>query len=386
MTALALARASAQRFGRDRTALFFYLILPVAVILIVGATVSGFNEFEVGVVDDGSGPLGADLLAALEEDPAFDIEVYDSVGGLRTDLRRGVLDAGVVLPSGLDGELRGGGEVSVPVLADQANTGQLAAFAAVSGAVADHAATIQAATFATEHVAGTFEANLARVEQASTLAQPLRVEFDAVNAESDFLPEGFSYSAPTMLVLFVFINAVASGAAIIQTRKLGIYERMLAGPVTTRSIVAGETLVYLSLAIFQSAVIVAIGLFLFNVDWGDPVGAFALVAMWALVGTGAGMLSGTLFRTPEQAFSIGPPVGIALGMLGGCMWPLEIVPRALQIVGHVVPHGWAVDAWTELLSRGGGLLDIGTELLVLAAFAAALLAAAVTRLRLSLVP
>ena len=386
MTALALARASARRFGRDRTALFFYLILPVAVILIVGATVSGFNEFEVGVVDDGSGPLGADLLAALEEDSAFDIEVYDSVGGLRTDLRRGVLDAGVVLPSGLDGELRGGGEVSVPVLADQANTGQLAAFAAVSGAVADHAATIQAATFATEHVAGTFEANLARVEQASTLAQPLRVEFDAVNAESDFLPEGFSYSAPTMLVLFVFINAVASGAAIIQTRKLGIYERMLAGPVTTRSIVAGETLVYLSLAIFQSAVIVAIGLFLFNVDWGDPVGAFALVAMWALVGTGAGMLSGTLFRTPEQAFSIGPPVGIALGMLGGCMWPLEIVPRALQIVGHVVPHGWAVDAWTELLSRGGGLLDIGTELLVLAAFAAALLAAAVTRLRLSLVP
>jgi ABC-2 type transport system permease protein len=272
------------------------------------------------------------------------------------------------------------------VLADQANTGQLAAFAAVSGAVADHAATIQAATFATKHVAGTFEANLARVEQASTLAQPLRVEFDAVNAESDFLPEGFSYSAPTMLVLFVFINAVASGAAIIQTRKLGIYERMLAGPVTTRSIVAGETVVYLSLAIFQSAVIVAIGLFLFNVDWGDPVGAFALVAMWALVGTGAGMLSGTLFRTPEQAFSIGPPVGIALGMLGGCMWPLEIVPRALQIVGHVVPHGWAVDAWTELLSRGGGVLDIGTELLVLAAFAAALLAAAVTRLRLSLVP
>jgi hypothetical protein len=58
-----------------------------------------------------------------------------------------------------------------------------------------------------------------------------------VDAESDSLPEGFSYSAPTMLVLFVFINAMAGGAAMIQSRTPGIYDRMLAGPVTARAIV-----------------------------------------------------------------------------------------------------------------------------------------------------
>jgi ABC-2 type transport system permease protein len=119
----------------------------------------------------------------------------------------------------------------------------------------------------------------------------------------------------------------------------------------------------------------------FGVSWGDPVAATALVGAWALVGTGAGVLSGTLFRTPEQASSIGPSFGIAFGMLGGCMWPLEIVPEAMRTIGHVVPHAWAVDAWTVLLSRGGGLADIALQLLVLTGFAGVLLLLATTRLQ-----
>jgi ABC-2 type transport system permease protein len=45
------------------------------------------------------------------------------------------------------------------------------------------------------------------------------------------------------------------------------------------------------------------------------------------------------------------------------------------------PNAWAVDAWTTVLSRGGGLVDITTELAVLAAFALGLLMLATIRLR-----
>jgi ABC-2 type transport system permease protein len=88
------------------------------------------------------------------------------------------------------------------------------------------------------------------------------------------------------------------------------------------------------------------------------------------------MVSGTLFRTPEQASAIGPAVGIAFGMLGGCMWPLEIVPESVRLAGHFTPHAWAVDAWVTLLSRGGGLVDIAGYLAILATYAAVLLAIA----------
>jgi len=138
--------------------------------------------------------------------------------------------------------------------------------------------------------------------------------------------------------------------------------------------------------VLQSALIVTIGSVMFGVSWGDPVAACALVVTWAFVGAGAGMLSGTIFRTPQQATSIGPAAGIVLGMLGGCMWPLAIVSSVMRTIGHLTPQAWAVDAWTELLSRSGALTDILHPILILVAFALAFLTAAVVRINRVLVP
>ena len=160
-----------------------------------------------------------------------------------------------------------------------------------------------------------------------------------------------------------------------------MYERMAAAPIRSSTIIAGEALTYFAIAVVQSLIIVVVGGVAFGVSWGNPVAAGALILLWALVGAGAGMLAGTLFRTPEQATAIGPSAGIALGMLGGCMWPLEIVGPTMRTIGHAVPHAWAVDAWTALLSRHGGLGDIARDLLVLAAYAAVLLILATWRLR-----
>jgi hypothetical protein len=110
-----------------------------------------------------------------------------------------------------------------------------------------------------------------------------------------------------------------------------------------------------------------------------------LVTVFALVGTGVGMLLGAVLGNAEQATSIGPPVGIALGMLGGCMWPLAIVPEPMRVVGHLFPQAWAMDAFIALIAKDAGLAGITRQLAVLAAFAAALLVLATWRLRKALV-
>jgi hypothetical protein len=113
--------------------------------------------------------------------------------------------------------------------------------------------------------------------------------------------------------------------------------------------------------------------------------ALLLVTVFALVGTGVGMLLGAVLGNAEQATSIGPPVGIALGMLGGCMWPLAIVPEPMRVVGHLFPQAWAMDAFIALIAKDAGLTGITRQLAVLAAFAAALLVLATWRLRKALV-
>lgn len=75
-----------------------------------------------------------------------------------------------------------------------------------------------------------------------------------------------------------------------------MYARSLAAQVSARTLVLGETIAYLLLALLQALLIVAVGALAFGVAWGDPIAAAVLVAVWALVGTGAGVLAGAVFR------------------------------------------------------------------------------------------
>ena len=98
----------------------------------------------------------------------------------------------------------------------------------------------------------------------------------------------------------------------------------------------------------------AVGALVFGVPWGDPVAAAALVLMFAVVATAVGLLVGTVARDTDQASAIGTPVAIALGMLGGCMWPLSLVPPVMRTIGHVAPQAWAMDGWTTLIFDTAG--------------------------------
>jgi ABC-2 type transport system permease protein len=380
MSALVIASASVRRLLRDKTSMFFTVLLPLVVILIIGSTVGGYDTFRVGVVDTASGPLGDALVADLDEAPTLRVTRFDDEDTARPALRRGEVSAVVVVPDGYDDALLAGGTADVPILVDTVDSVGQGALTAVSAVLTEQGALLQAAGFAADVTGGSIEAALPVVENLAGSVPAVAVRVDAVDADASYLPTGFSYSAPTMMVLFVFLNALAGGAAMVQTRRLGIHSRALAAPIRARDILGGEALTYLALALMQSTLIVGAGALLFGVDWGDPVAAAGLVGAWALVGTGAGMLSGALFRTPEQASSIGPAIGIALAMLGGCMWPLEIVGPVMQTIGHLTPHAWAVDGWTVLLSQGGGPADIAVQVTVLLGFAAALLALATMRL------
>jgi ABC-2 type transport system permease protein len=381
MSVFAILGVGLQRIARDRTALFFMIVLPIAVILIIGATVRGFSTFRIGVVDEGAGQAGRQVTAALARSSDLQVRTYPSVSAAAKAVARSEISTAVILPSSMDGELRAGKVVPIGVMAEEANSTQQAAAQAVESVISGEGSRVQAALFASTHVAGSLQQNLLRAAEMQPKVAQVRVQSARVDSHSNTLPEGFSYSAPTMLVLFVFLNALAGGATIIETRRLGMYERMAAAPIRTGTIILGEALTYFCIALAQATLIVLVGAVIFGVSWGSPLAAAALIVLWAMVGGAAGMLSGTLFRTPEQASSIGPALGIALAMLGGCMWPLSIVSNTMRQVGHATPQAWAVDAWTALVSRGGTLAAIIPQLAVLTAFAAGFLLIATIRMR-----
>ena len=67
------------------------------------------------------------------------------------------------------------------------------------------------------------------------------------------------------------------------------------------------------------------------------------------------------------------------------MVPFEVFPNWLQTAAHITPHAWAVDAFTEVLQRGGGIGQIALEPTVLVLYGFALLTGASLALRRAIV-
>ncbi len=359
----ALVAANLRRHSRDRTGLFFMVVMPFVSILFVGMAFGGASSsrLPVGVVAAGSDAVTAALLTELRAHPDLEVRPMSAADDVRSGVRSGSLAAGLIIAPGA---------VRLDLVVTQANGSGLAARGAVDGAVAKVAA-VQEATRAAMAAGATAERAAGYVRQAQAESGRVGVTGTATGSGGD--PRGFAYTAPANLLLFTFINSMAVAAALVESRRLGMLQRALTAPVRRRSVLLGEAVSRLLVALAQAALIVVVSALVFGVSWGDPVGVAAVVGVFALVATGAAILTGTLLRSPDQAPAIGPPLGVVLGMLGGCLWPRESSPEVLNALGHLFPHAWGMDALLRLAEPGTGLGAVLPQLGVLAAMAALLL-------------
>ena len=358
-----IAVANWRRAAKDRRTPMVVLILPVLVMVIVG-TVFGIDDRDpVGLVrrDDGA---RATQLASIMEAADLRVRTYDSEADMRAALRRGRVLVGIVVPSDYSEDLDAGRSVALRAVSQPGRSESAALRAQVARAVSQ-----QSLSLLTERATG----------RASL--PPRRGSFESRFGAAPDDASPFSYTAPSNLVLFVMITSLVFGSGFVYSRRLGTVRRMLATPTPVRAIVLGQALSAFVVALVQAVGLFAIGGLFFRVHWGDPVACGLLIVLLAVVGAALYVLMGTVARTPEQAVSAGVPIGLAMGMLGGCMWPLEAVSPAMRTVGHLTPNAWAMDAWVRLVFARVGVGGVGRQLIALTAFAVVLFPLATWRLR-----
>jgi ABC-2 type transport system permease protein len=255
----------------------------------------------------------------------------------------------------------------------------------VRGAVARQAALLGAARFAVaQHAAPSFGAGLARATRISPAVPAVSVtQATAGTALFSRTLGQFDEGAWTELLLFLFLIAMTGSVALIESRRLGVSRRMLATPTSPATVIAGETLGRVLISCVQALVIILGSALLFGVNWGAPAGVAAVVVLFALVASGAGIFVGTLFRNEQQAIGVSLLLGLGLGALGGCMVPLEVFSPVMRRVAHATPQAWGNDAFARLVGHGASIAGILPQLGVLAAYAAVLLAAAPRPVRLA---
>lgn len=357
---LAIAATNLRRMLRDRSSLFFVFVFPLALILLIGATFGGGASAELAIWTDG-GPLADEVVAAIDEVQDVDVSPLPDRDDVLDAVNAGRATAGVVVHAD---------EGRIEYLARPGTAGPVLQ-SVVEAAVAR--VSTRAAAIA---LVGEERTDL--VDRVMAVVPPVTVSDQRIASDESGLRSlgRFDLGAAQQLFLFVFVTSLSGAAALILSRQLGVTRRMLAAPVSSVQVLAGEGLGRFVVALVQALYIVLGTAVLFDVDWGDPIVISVVVLLFCAISAGAAMLIGATLRNDQQAGSVGVMAGLGIAALGGSMVPMEAMSPTMVRVAHLTPHAWALDAVAESVRWEGTLADAGLELAVLAGAAVALLSVA----------
>ncbi|MCF7973477.1 MAG: ABC transporter permease [Phycisphaerae bacterium] len=194
-------------------------------------------------------------------------------------------------------------------------------------------------------------------------------------------PTGFARSLPQYLVMFVMMMTIMyGGLTLAEERAEKRLNRLVAAPVSIVEIFLGKLLGRMLQPILQGGFLLLAGVLLFDIKLGDhPVALIPVLLSFAFFCGAIGLLFGVLFHNEQQIMSIGIVTTMLLGALGGCWWPMEVVPQTFKTIALGLPSYWALHAIHDVMSFGQSWSGVLPECGILCAFGLVCIAIAIPR-------
>ena len=114
------------------------------------------------------------------------------------------------------------------------------------------------------------------------------------------------------------------------------------------------------ISLLQFALMVVMGVFVFpylGLPILDVSGKFLPLLLVAIASglsaIGLGVLLGTLTKTQEQSAPLGATLTVLFAAIGGVWIPTFAMPHIMQLLSNISPMNWGLQAFYEVLLRGG---------------------------------
>jgi ABC-2 type transport system permease protein len=203
-------------------------------------------------------------------------------------------------------------------------------------------------------------------ESVNNLKRNINVDIQDAGEKQE-IPSGFNQAVPGILVMFIMMIALSSGAlSLYLERKSGVLKRLAATPLTNQEIILGKWLGKWFITILQLIYGMVIGWLVFKIHWGNHLFTIVIILLlWAAFNSALAVLLGSLAKSEGQVSAIATITSLLLAALGGCWWPIEVTPMWMQSVANFLPTGWVMNILHQLMYFGGQLEDISVQVFAL---------------------
>jgi ABC-2 type transport system permease protein len=358
----AMAAKETLHIRRDPRTLYMALGMPVVMLLLFGYGVTfDIDRLPLAVADADQTESSRELVRAFAG--SGDFEVVRSVAPEKAEepFRRGDVTAVLVIERGFAEKLEKGLDAPVQLLVDAADP------------IVGNQVLAKADSIARMHAR-----SLVRLALRG-LSPPL-----SVKVWMRYNPAGKSalFMVPGLVVFLLAITAVLLTALTVAGEwERGSMEQLFASPVGRLEIVLGKLLPYLVLGMLEMLLVLAFGAVAFELPVRGSATLVVIISLFFLIGMlGQGLLISVVTKNQLVATQAGALSALLPSMLlSGMMFPIENMPKVLQVVSYAIPARYLVHALRGILLKGNGLAVLWPDFAAQILFAFVVLAISTAR-------
>jgi len=146
------------------------------------------------------------------------------------------------------------------------------------------------------------------------------------------------FYVPGIIAAFIMTNGIIGVTTnTTEFKRRGIIKRLSITPLSKIEWILGNVLSQTLLNLMLTAIMIALGWLVFNVQAIPDVYSLILIFLGSVMFSGIGMLLSGLVKDVEAASAIGNAIAFPMMFLSGTYFPLEFMPDFLQSFAKVLP-------------------------------------------------
>lgn len=344
---------------RKKSNIIVYLILPVASILFLMNVMAGDgpSSVKMGIVNKDGGVLSKDMIKYLEDTGKFEGISIDEKDVSEKVVNKKI-DLAIIIPKDFEENIYN-------------NSFKTISITSIKG---------EEVTAWVENYINLYIKNLLDISKASNGDKEsfnkiynsykdgqfsLRVEKIVDKKHNKGLTQqGFGF-----FIMFMLIGSTLTSSIILKEKRERVYQRICSTPVSAKVYIMGNIISNIFIVTIQVLLALIAVRKILKIDTYIPdYQLFLVMFIFGIVAVGIGMIIVAFSKSTAEAGNISTLIITPTCMLGGCLWPLNIMPEKVQKISNFIPQKWAIQA-IEKLQNGGGLNSIQLNILILAGFA-----------------
>ncbi len=192
------------------------------------------------------------------------------------------------------------------------------------------------------------------------------------NKRDTLLPSAAQQNVPGWLVFAMYYIVVPISTIFLTEKSNGTLMRIRSINVNPGFLIFGKMFSYYFICMMMAVCMLAVGVYIVPLLGGDTIslghsytGLFVIASCVSLNAISYGLLISSLSKNIISAISFGAVTNIVFAGIGGLMVPKFVMPGVMQQLSNISIMSWGLDGFLGIMLRGGSVIDILPQCMVL---------------------